>query len=44
MLMVPFNQYEEAFDALADFLDEVDDNEYYIDLDWAMNIIAENDL
>lgn len=42
MLMMPIEQYNEAMEDLYEYLDE--EEQCYIDMDWAINFVAENDL
>lgn len=46
MIEISFEQYQETEADLKEFLDEMIDesNQYYIDLDWAVRTIADNDL
>ena len=46
VLNITNDQYMEAEEDLTDLLNEfeLDEPNYYVDLDWAMNFIVENDL
>lgn len=44
ILEIPYEEYEDAKEELLDLLDEMEEDDYYIDFDWAMRVIAENDL
>ena len=44
MMSIPLEDYQEAENELADFLNEMIEETYYVDFDWAMRVIAENEL